>query len=252
MPSKCSFCEAEGHNIRTCNDPEIGREYRFLLGSWVYQRLWGDDFSFTERTRGVLMNFISRIPDPIIRAIGVQYGHERSNASTDRHIASIVAHIATIEIDLDQRNREQREVWCMNTFGMTIEQLEIYYDNLYTTSFSFSSHGHSPRETEDAKSAYEILFKPEESKPDMELECVICQTEKPADSFLKTKCDHSFCQGCICSYLESKRFRSVSCPLCRTEITALETTDQECYELLCIHFGEMGILMNESPVSGLE
>jgi hypothetical protein len=45
--------------------------------------------------------------------------------------------------------------------------------------------------------------------------------------------------------LESKQYNRASCPLCRTEITSLETTVQELYESLYSRFSETACLMKD-------
>jgi len=231
MPSKCSFCKAEGHNIRTCNDPRIGTESRNLLGRWCNQELYtNSQIRLTPRACGILKGYINEISPSLIRAMSVRLCHQRANNSIVKHIIRLIKLFGAITRYLNRLNREQREEWCMKIFRMPIT-------SLYEMHF-YDSHGHWPDEPERPKPKYEILFKPEESQPDMKLECVICQTEQSVDNFLKTQCSHSFCHGCICSYVKSKCFNRASCPLCRTNITSFETTGQECYDLSCNRFGK--------------
>ena len=172
-----------------------------------------------------------------IREIAMQYCHQPGNAKPSNYIDSIVEHVSNELLRVILFTQAERDAWWMTNFGNdTHIKTDIYEFIRYTNLMGI-------HKLEHPKVIYKIICDRDEPQHDMELECVICQTEKPAESFLKTQCGHSFCYDCICSYVESTRFNRASCPLCRTGITSFDTTHRKQYESLWNHFYQSDVYM---------
>ena len=105
MPSKCSFCKAEDHNIRTCK-PFIEEKYRLLLWNSMVHLTNGEDryhiynehqmkYVFRRCIRDDLLDSIWYGITPKqkqygIRGIAMQYCHQPGNADENTYIDSIV------------------------------------------------------------------------------------------------------------------------------------------------------------------
>jgi len=84
-----------------------------------------------------------------------------------------------------------------------------------------------------------LIAKPEhEPQSDGTIEeqdmCPICQDETIAvDNFITTNCSHKFCCSCIIGVINYNKRKSVlNCPMCRTQITTLMTSDRTNYHTL--------------------
>jgi hypothetical protein len=188
------------------------------------------------------------LDDPhLIRAISIHYCQQRPTASISRHIDSIVDRIATEVIHVNQLDEEQREEWCLNVTNMTISEWQDYENELYDDPEDRIALQAAYEADTDTKKypVYDIILKTDCEPSECHEECAICQEEKPSDRFDKTQCGHSFCQECISTHLETKRYNRATCPLCRTDIMSLETTNQQCYESLYSCFSETGAFMKD-------
>ena len=243
MPSRCSFCHAEGHNIRTCQDPRIIEELNDLFTEWIAEDLVLDILSITrfiEEYRPVLKRYIRmRLSVQMIRAIGIQYCHHRLNTPLEVHISSIIDRIFAEVEHVLMLSPEQKEEWCQVVTGMYMNEY------LFIVGGSFQPIHFDEEIEEDKYPVYDIILKPVSGELDTMLECVVCQEETPSSRFHKTQCGHSFCHDCISTHLTLKCFDRAKCPLCRADIISLEATDQQCYDSLYCNFSEMGALMKD-------
>ena len=62
-----------------------------------------------------------------------------------------------------------------------------------------------------------------------EVECNICLSTCTVIDMVETNCSHVFCKNCVCSHLDTPKFRyrTPDCPLCRAPIEILTTKDVE-------------------------
>lgn len=235
----CSYCREIGHNIRTCQDPSIKEELNTYLAFWIGPDLILENIiSFTEHARRVLRRQIKKESRHLIRAISIRYCEPVSNPSLAKHIDNIVDRIAAEAVRVNEMNEEQREQWCMEVTGMSMWDWQDHLDDI---DEEIADADAEPKK----HPVYDIILNLAAEPSECHEECAICQEEKPADRFDKTQCSHSFCHECITTHLESKQYNRASCPLCRTEITSLETTVQELYESLYSRFSETGALMKD-------
>lgn len=244
MPSRCSFCHAEGHNIRTCQDPCINDELMELFEEWIAEDLVFNVLdTIREEYRPVLKRYIRmRLSVQMIRAIGIQYCHHRLNTPLEVHISSIIDRIFAEVEHVLMLSPEQKEEWCQSVTGMSMDEYlslreDMLLDDYYGEPDGFIEEDKSP--------AYDIILKSVSGEVDAMLECAVCQEEIHASRFHKTQCSHSFCHDCISTHLTLKRFHRAKCPLCRADIISLEATDLQCYDSLYCNFSEMGALMKD-------
>lgn len=67
--------------------------------------------------------------------------------------------------------------------------------------------------------------------------CSICYDELKRKNIVKTKCGHSYCVGCISTYMYGARFKNImnckiDCPYCRSSISNLYTNDPRNNEII--------------------
>ena len=244
MPSRCSLCRAEGHNIHTCEDPSINDELMSLFAEWIADDLvFGELETMTEEWLSVIKSYIrDSFPVPLIRAISIKYGHRgRINVPLDVHLSNIVDVIFKETERVIRFSPEQKDEWCQMVTGMSTNEYLSFREDM------MGEYGRNPIGVieEDKYPAYDIILKSVSGEVDTMLECAVCQEDNPASRFHKTQCSHSFCHDCISTHLTVKRFHRAKCPLCRADIISLEATDLQCYDSLYCNFSEMGALMKD-------
>ena len=247
MPSRCRFCHAEGHNIRTCEDPRIIDELNALMVEWIAEDLVLDTLTrITEEMRDRMMRSIrSHLSVEMIRAISIQYCDVgRLNAPLEVHIYSIIERIFDEVERVIRFTPEQKEEWCWMTTGMSMNAYLAIVEASFDMDFDYNQETAGDIK-EDKYPVYDIILKPVSGELDTTLECAVCQEETLAGRFDKTQCGHSFCHDCISTHLTLKRFDRAKCPLCRADIISLEATDLQCYDSLYCNFSEMGALMKD-------
>lgn len=66
--------------------------------------------------------------------------------------------------------------------------------------------------------------------------CPICIEEIPDIRRITTNCNHDLCDTCTNKYLETLREKEPTCCICRSSITSLSFTNQECCNTICNSF----------------
>lgn len=63
-------------------------------------------------------------------------------------------------------------------------------------------------------------------------ECPICYVKVLSKSLAVTNCQHNFCNNCITKIITTTKSPNLQCPLCRTDVVALQMHSQKNYEQL--------------------
>lgn len=96
---------------------------------------------------------------------------------------------------------------------------------------------HSIFEREFGNFIYNVLIAKPETEPGVTIDqqdiCPICHDETiTVDNFITTNCSHKFCCSCVIGVINYNKPRSLNCPMCRTQITTLMTSDRTNYHNL--------------------
>jgi len=76
-----------------------------------------------------------------------------------------------------------------------------------------------------------------------EIECPICYETIIAENVMRTQCNHSFCQDCLCTTIDSVNvMRSPECPMCREQITLIRTSNDLQYADMTAFYGIFPII----------
>lgn len=247
MPSRCSLCNGEGHNIRTCRqDRELINDIHYLYVDIAEDIAFRPLNRFTEEYRVHIETRIRTFGPRTIRAFGVQYCHLRLNTPLEVHLSSIVDRLFAEVEHVIRVSPEQRDEWYIYQTGLSMTDfIDSILQREQRDREAEELHDRDTTIIENKYPAYEIILKPVSGELDTTLECVVCQEETHAGRFHKTQCGHSFCHDCISKHLTLKHFDRAKCPLCRAEIISLEATDQQCYDSMYCNFSEMGALMKD-------
>ena len=214
----CSFCLNSGHNIRGCTDPSIWNLWRTLVSTFVIPRLGS---SFTETDKWTVTGFIACNYDSrVTRATAIKYtktNYGLSGHVTDCYRLNLYDRLVSELQYVNMLDDISREWWSLGFVDESIFESRTDLDAMiFPDSSSFNPVIHVVSSSLISATAVELTRL---------TECVICQEDMPMIDFNTTNCGHSFCHTCICRHIQSKGSVRANCPLCRTEITHLQTRE---------------------------
>lgn len=236
----CSFCNLQGHNICTCKDPRIVAAIHSLISNFVVPIIGGE---FTDGVRTMIYNYLmNEFPRPLLFAIGVQYSGVGRKCPISLFIERITGKLAAELAHANQLSPNDLNEWSICIMGISYSE---YLDSL---DMDFEWYEDRTPTVVCRHPVFDIQLVHTESDESF-MECVICQEDKPSGLFVKTQCDHSFCESCTTSLLLSKGLQRACCPLCRADIHSLETTGKKEYEKLNDQFNQTGALLKDCSLA---
>lgn len=247
MPRTCSFCRRSGHNILTCNDPQLSNfelmcidnisnitniiniesSFRnFLLSEWLYYQ-------------------------NLVKSFAVRHCRASSRGNIDMYVENIVQHFKPImeyrriQLSIIQNNSEQ-PLETLPIEPSTPEPLSFYLRSFTNnpqgnqiTSIAYSLlfmemimsiHDESNTNTTNINKKFNINTKISECKILQNCDCNICYETIENNNFIKLNCGHEFCKSCIKKTLENEKKNNPSCAFCRAEINEFEISSHEIKE----------------------
>ena len=239
----CSFCNIQGHNICTCQDPRISAGINSLTVRFVAPRVGR---GFTAENISEMTNYlITEFPQPLLRAIGVQYCRLGQKALITHYVERIISKLAAELARVSQLSMPDIDEWSLSIMGMPwLEYVtQAYYEENTTVTWT---EDYTPTVYHEEFPAFDIHIS---ECPETVIECVICQEDKDSSQFVKTQCGHSFCNLCTTSHLLSKGLTRACCALCRSDITSLEASNGAVFEELSNQFSQTGALLKSCSLA---
>ena len=243
----CSFCNESGHNINKCQSEEIIKLDRkikqiglFDIILFVFSSLHLDEnitlltseLNKLSNAEKKVLFILNREKSQASEGDGESMFHKLYkiyylNNITDylNNALNQPTSILFDEILHEIRNfPKQKFVECATQIlqiYLNHEQLPHELQKIYQTLY--------PTEK---KAPIEFLYNETTTTATTTQECPICYDEIAPSEQMKTNCQHIYCAPCVNQFLyqETSRQRQqikVCCPMCRTEITSLETQNQE-------------------------
>lgn len=242
----CSHCGILGHNIRTCNDPEIKDAWIDVLGIGNPHLVNYTKEDFREQSRFLASDLSNRI----VRAMAIQFCGARF---TDSAYALYEKIFISIKVKYTQWNTQ----WLTDSdddLGGSIEIIDVVDIN---ESYTRDAAPATPTsDTTDnwrvQQMDYPVMYFPQMTNKNtiwtvqpmmlcletsdelaVEVDCPICLDAIKQIQTLTTNCQHVFCKDCLCKHLDNTRVdASPACPMCRTTIKTVEIKDIDFYDEL--------------------
>lgn len=241
----CTVCRTPGHNIRSCNDPDIENSWKELL---IIVEIQNGATTISQPIMQIAKNYLLfNITRPILYALGYKMVKTTTRNSVETIAVLLCNEIQQVANRYANSSLIERRIFArwiepeLNDDIMEIEpeniidvlEMEIEDPNSITeiNENIFQQH-EIPIHVEDPK--YHQMIEPfmlcleSEFELSQTIECPLCLDEKKQIDIDTTNCGHTFCHECICKHIDSKIGIS-SCPLCRTHIYSLEVKDIENY-----------------------
>jgi hypothetical protein len=216
MPSTCSFCFGDGHNIRNCNSETIGRRWRNIIYK-VINAPHSEEL-FTQQHIENAKIVLRIIPSDLLRCVSTRFCGGKM-----RDVKMVAISRILIKIE------EKYEEWRVN--GELPIEIESPRFIRYRNTIVDSQQEQEESIQEESRSnniQLNLLILPYSDDGNINVDCPICFDDHPTLSMISTTCNHDFCTSCISKYLIQTQKHC--CPLCRADIKTLWAKDVECYE----------------------
>ena len=243
----CSFCECQGHNIRTCRHPD--REKLNECAEFMYLTTchYLKSHPHTERTHKMWLDHLSTSEYKILAKLN----RLDTDSKTTREEYQEKLHAHYIEYAED----ELRNVTSTNATTILLLYIDILLRGLVTDiesmtyavtklamiiknsgrhlmdmpRFRYWLNNHMEdyyrygKPVENRRQMPTIIHNPSLATCDHD-ECPICYTEMTNESMVQLGCAHSFCGDCIIGQIKSSRKPTSECGLCRATISECRTS----------------------------
>ena len=244
----CSYCEKPGHRINKCTDPAIQEllqeaEEASII-NYVFYNEWNPKKNLD--TREFIRAWLEELNSSELKVLAYRF-----NVPQDKKTC------------LDFLPRELYKKWIVPYDEATIcgkmtlfsdERLEKW-TTLLCEKFSLAPY-RIRNEIQGLCYPYRRFFidmKHCEPFAPTDADCPICFGNLTPENTVKTGCSHELCKQCVTQYMrsESKKKNSLSCPLCRTEIKKMSTSEKEAYNILRARFCKPPLPLSPLPLSPL-
>lgn len=224
--TKCSVCDQIGHNIRSCAKTpfRMAQAHQTYLSMWLswFQQIntqLVDVTDYFRYARIVSRQKYSWIRNPMnfrllksyLKVTHLKYKHATCNYIDGLYHYLVLKKNGVLDYVIQNNSPRLAELAALATTNYahydylleTIPQINLI--NIFNTR------------------QYGIVVEKKEIEDTIqEKSCDICYEDYPCDNFVKTNCDHSFCQSCVTNTIQIlPTNKKLSCAMCRSTVTHL-------------------------------
>jgi len=226
--TKCSFCERYGHDVLTCNDPQLN-----LMEDMLYHEkenvMAGPYLTDVER-KTYMYVFIYRKTQTSIHSLNRwrsfairKCGHQNNYIDhLDVWLKKIVDYI------MDNERSVEQSIFNSEFIAFDENDAVSYLmDNLiqYAHQNTNNYYNHNIHRKLNIKMEMDLDTPP--SDENILCECGICYQEKKETSFVKLDCNHEFCGECFENIFKSNKSKNtISCCMCRNVVKKIKVKDE--------------------------
>lgn len=224
--TKCSLCDGMGHNIRTCVQLplRLGQAHQIYLYLWLswFQQINSQLVSVTDYFRYAKiitmqkhnwlknpMNF--RLLKTFLKITHIKYKHATRNYIDGLYHYLVLKKHGILDHVIQNNLPRLADLAALATTNYAHYDylLEFIPQTRLVNMFNTRQYGIHV----EKKDFLDIIA--QES-------CAICYEDYPSSNFVKTNCEHSFCQACITNTIQIlPTNKKLSCAMCRSNITHL-------------------------------
>jgi hypothetical protein len=203
---KCGYCRQQGHTIQTCALAyETGRDHHNRIIELIEDI---DNINNVEIPIQVYFKYISKMELTILSKYHTNFNRFIHNLYTNYQITLSQSAFST----------KKDQILILTYFYLMIaEIIEEKKNNI-----------------KNKKLKIQTIVIP--SQKETTFQCPICIEEIPDIRRITTNCNHDLCDVCTNKYLETLREKDPTCCMCRSSITSLSFTNQECCNTVCNSF----------------
>ena len=234
---KCSFCNCQGHNIKSCNNVGLTMFFQYLV------HLKDETMSINNENRILsiqsveryLYNFCSQHDSntKLIKSLSCRFCGTRLRSTLQVSINKIIMHLFDIDcmtLSLHEYNFIPFNEYTPVRISSIIDGILLNYmaNNQINTSTNDYKNGISINynivmcEMSDSSNIHTIDL-------ETEMECSICYNSTKKIDSATFECQHDFCIECTETLLQKKHS---DCPYCRNKIDKITCYNEESYNKL--------------------
>lgn len=239
---RCSLCNIQGHNIRSCADPQIESTWNEALRLVDLRRAERlDDEDLQEVYR-----FFNNRSIWLLWVLGARYANLNIGSDKNTIIEHLCNRIRAEAIDFVQLRYDERRAY-MIRIGMEFEEEEDDFDIDYDDEdYLYDPDIHLIQVPDPITLLHLCVESAEELAA--QVECPICYDDHKLLNMDTMDCEHMFCHGCITTQLKTLK----SCALCRAPIKRIQIRDVENYTELCSRNPPPTTIMWDEPMDILD
>jgi len=228
---KCSFCERYGHDVLTCNDPQLN-----LM----------EDVLFQEK-ENIFMNVNLTCEDR--KSEMERFIYRKSQVSI--HSLNRWRCFATRKCGYNNNYVDHSNIWIKKIVDYVFNNERPIIESIFNSEFiafdendavsylidnliQFNNNHNNLRNCHDQQKFYiKMNYIIPTCDENATYECGICYEEKKEKSFITLECNHKFCSECFTNILKSKpSYSMISCCICRNEVKNICVKDETITENL--------------------
>jgi len=209
--TRCSVCSETGHNMTTCQQLPLrmSQTHQDYVTMWVK---WVEAYAIAAVfDRHESMDYFHRAD-----AIEVENRNWLRNPLHFR--------LLKLYLNLNGRGTDQEiRVYMVSLYRYLVIKKKGLFPYIITNQYAnYDYLLHTIRTTLNTRQ-YDIIVEQKTTSNDELLEtCVICYENYPTNNFVKTNCEHSFCQICVINTVQIlPDNKKLSCAMCRSNINHL-------------------------------
>jgi hypothetical protein len=231
--SCCSLCGTPGHRINKCDDPSIAALIKeaeeVCIVSFAFYWLWNP--KKTMDNRECIKAWLKEINPSELKILAYHFKTSQNKKSCldslpNKFYSEWVNPYDEVTVYnkmilfSDEKLKKWREFLCKNFYLAPDNVRNRFWDLCYPYHRFFIDMKHCEP------------FAP------IDPECPICFGNLTQENAVKTGCNHELCKQCVAQYMrsESNEKNELSCPMCRTEIKKMSTSEKETFDILRVRF----------------
>uniref|UniRef100_A0A6C0HHF5 RING-type domain-containing protein n=1 Tax=viral metagenome TaxID=1070528 RepID=A0A6C0HHF5_9ZZZZ len=256
-PTRCGYCKNLGHNVRSCNDPEIMNSVRQLrqmvnrfppfqtIIDWLQTidvnrlRIMLSKYSYTSYTKHSKKMCVDIFSVVIADQYHMEEHRNLLSAQEALHRGNVLIWTHNVEnipqlyrnycaqFIISETNPEPTEAECAMLCNIIYTRnipthlqyhtVKRFYNFIVYRYAEYLRAAPANHETNEIK--YIITRKHTEELT--QIECPICMETKQTPNILTTTCGHQFCWDCMYTVLNKRTSQRCVCPLCRSPVYKL-------------------------------
>ena len=229
----CSYCEKPGHRINKCTDPAIQELLQeaeeACTISYAFYNEWNPKRKLD--TRECVTTWLKEIHSSELKVLAYRFKVPQDKKTCLYFLSRKLYNKWVVPYE--------EGTICGKMTLFSDENLEMWQDFL-CKNFRLSPQNVSSRIRELCYLSHKFSIDTKHCDPSnpTETNCPICFANLTLENTVKTGCNHEYCNQCLFQYMQSKsnHKNELSCPMCRTKINKMITSEKKIFDILSTRF----------------
>jgi len=224
----CSYCNEQGHNIRSCDNAEIVGLWNYIL-NMDFLRGYGTDYN-EEHFSQQSMHLSCVSPYRDVQAMAIRFCNGRLSDNEHVIFEKIYLRIKQIYTESEREDEELAgSIEILNDSSILLSEQSTELNDssidINETTIEFNTNCWTIEPL--------LICLETEEELKAQIYCAICLETHKKIEIVTTNCQHDFCKKCICQHIDYMGQHNIpNCPMCRTIIKTIEIKDADYYEEL--------------------